>query len=58
MLEWIDAGRTLLFSSDYPHHDWDDPNWVVPRLPKKVRDRVLHGNAIDLYRLPRTRPVA
>jgi len=30
---------------------------VLPRLPKRQRDRILFENAVELYRLPRTRPV-
>ena len=49
--------QMLMFASDYPHHDADDPKWITPRLPKENRDRILKDNALDLYGLPRTRPV-
>lgn len=46
----------LMFATDYPHWDYDDPLWVRSRIPSDARDRVLRENAISLYRLPRTRP--
>ncbi|HLH69680.1 MAG TPA: amidohydrolase family protein [Candidatus Dormibacteraeota bacterium] len=55
-LEWMDAGRLLLFSSDYPHWTFDDPKWVVTHLPKQMRDRIMFENGIELYHLPRTVP--
>jgi len=49
-LEAIDGERTLLFATDYPHWDFDDPERV--RIPPAWRDRVLRENARELYRLP------
>lgn len=51
-LEWIDAERTLMFSTDYPHWDFDSPDFVTRRLPAHVRARVLGENARELYGLP------
>jgi predicted TIM-barrel fold metal-dependent hydrolase len=56
LMEWIEPERTLMFSSDYPHYDYDDPAWIVPRLPERIRERVLAQTAIELYGLPATRP--
>lgn len=56
MMGWMGAENLLLFSSDYPHYDFDNPSWVMPRLGRERRDRILAGNAIDLYGLPSTRP--
>jgi uncharacterized protein len=55
-LEWMDAGNTLMFASDYPHWDFDDPHFTEARLPRDIRDQVLAQNAIELYGLPRERP--
>lgn len=52
VLDWVDAGRLLLFSSDYPHWDFDDPTQILHRIPKDVRVRVFRDNAIELYGLP------
>jgi uncharacterized protein len=51
VLEAIDGARTLLFASDYPHWDFDDPEQL--RIPAAWRDRVLAENARELYGLPR-----
>lgn len=56
LLEWMGADRMLMFSSDYPHYDYDDPGWVLPRLPKAERERILFENACELYGLPQRRP--
>jgi uncharacterized protein len=49
----------LMFSTDYPHWDFDSPRVVVGRLPERWREKVLAGNARALYGLPeRARAVA
>ncbi len=50
MLEAVGAPETLLFASDYPHWDFDDPAHMLRRLPDAWREPVLHGNAAELYR--------
>jgi uncharacterized protein len=46
-------GDKLMFSSDYPHWDFDNPDHVIPRgLPADVRHAILAGNAAALYRIP------
>ena len=52
-LEAIDGEKTLLFASDYPHWDFDDPATV--RLPNGWRERVLSENAREVYGLPARR---
>jgi uncharacterized protein len=52
VLEWVDAEHLLLFSSDYPHWDFDDPKQVLHRLPVSTRERVFRDNALELYGLP------
>src|SRR5439155_6930753 len=49
-LEAIDAEHTLLFASDYPHWDFDEPA-LLP-LPESWRERIFAENARELYRLP------
>jgi uncharacterized protein len=49
-LEDVGAGEMLLFASDYPHWDFDDPR--LTRVPAAWRDAVMDGNARSLYRLP------
>jgi predicted TIM-barrel fold metal-dependent hydrolase len=43
------ADQTLMFSSDYPHWDFDDPMTALNWLPKETRERVRVGNAVDTY---------
>jgi predicted TIM-barrel fold metal-dependent hydrolase len=56
-LELMGADRLLMFSTDYPHWDYDDPSDVVRRLPESSRQRIFADNAIEFYGLPATRPV-
>jgi uncharacterized protein len=50
-LEAIDGQRTLLYASDYPHWDFDDP--ALLHIPREWRGRVMSENARELYGLPR-----
>jgi uncharacterized protein len=52
--EALGADDKYLFSSDYPHWDFDAPDRAVPRnLSPELRLRILAGNALALYdRLP------
>ena len=46
----VDGQHTLLFSSDYPHWDFDDAYRVLPaRIPADWRRRILRENARDLF---------
>lgn len=45
VLEMADASTTLMFSSDYPHWDFDDPNRALAGLPEALRHRILFENA-------------
>jgi uncharacterized protein len=52
ILEAIDGKHTLLFASDYPHWDFDDPNQI--QLPPDWKDNIFDANAREVYtRLPR-----
>ena len=49
-LEGLAMGNHLLYSSDYPHWDYDDPGFAFPQeLPAEMRRRILATNAVDLY---------
>ena len=44
----------ILFSSDYPHWDFDSPDQTLPRsISKEDKAKIFAGNACRLYRLPR-----
>jgi predicted TIM-barrel fold metal-dependent hydrolase len=51
LLEMLDAGRTLLFSSDYPHWDFDDPFAAFKDVPEPLKRRIFYENAAELYHL-------
>ena len=50
LLEMIRADKTLCFSSDFPHWDFDDPVRAFgSKILETTRERILWGNAADLY---------
>ena len=49
LCEIVHADRTLMFSSDYPHWDFDEPEHALIALPPTVRHRVRAANAVDTY---------
>jgi predicted TIM-barrel fold metal-dependent hydrolase len=51
MYDLLDAEEVLMFATDYPHWDYDDPMRALPRLPESSRERILYGNASELYGL-------
>jgi predicted TIM-barrel fold metal-dependent hydrolase len=49
----VAAERFVVFSSDYPHYDTDDPTRVIASLPADLKDRICYQNAFEvLPRLP------
>lgn len=44
--------RTLMFASDYPHWDFDEPRMTLRLLPEQIRDAVAYRNAAELFNLP------
>lgn len=52
MLETI-GSECLMYTTDYPHHDFDHPNTIDKFLKRAFddegREQVLHGNALDVY---------
>lgn len=51
LLETFDARNMLMFSSDYPHWDADNPDVALKALPEEWRQRVYFDNARDTFRL-------
>jgi hypothetical protein len=52
--EMIDARRRLLYSSDYPHWDFDVPSRIydLPFLDDETRANILGRSAQRLFKLP------
>lgn len=48
-LEMMSADRTLLFATDYPHWDADEPSRVFNEVPEDLRQRIFRDSAIDLF---------
>jgi predicted TIM-barrel fold metal-dependent hydrolase len=47
----VEADKIVLFSSDYPHFDADDPFRAFPRLPAELTRKIQYENAKSWYRL-------
>jgi len=50
-LTMMDAARTVMFSSDYPHWDNDNPRLLFRRLEPQLRARIMGDTAAELYGL-------
>ena len=50
-LDITDARDTLLFASNYPYWDRYDPREAFPGVGQELRERILAGNALSLYKL-------
>lgn len=52
--EMMNAENSLLYSSDYPHWDFDVPSVIydLPFLSEAAKRRILGANACDLFGLP------
>lgn len=50
MFEMIGSDESLMFSTDYPHWDFDAPDRVLPAsFPKEIRRKILSENARSWY---------
>jgi predicted TIM-barrel fold metal-dependent hydrolase len=52
MLDSIYADECLMFSSDYPHWDFDSPMLAFPKMSDERWERIFYQNARELYNLP------
>jgi uncharacterized protein len=56
VLEQLGMTDRIMFASDYPHWDFDDPRRVLPKsLGPELRQRLFRGNAESLYDFSRSR---
>jgi predicted TIM-barrel fold metal-dependent hydrolase len=51
LLELFDAPTMLMFSSDYPHWDADNPDVALKAIPEDYRGRVFFDNAAETFGL-------
>ncbi|CAG7622147.1 hypothetical protein PAESOLCIP111_02397 [Paenibacillus solanacearum] len=49
IFQMVHAEKTLMFSSDYPHWDFDNPKVVLPPMPREMKANILSGTAYELY---------
>jgi predicted TIM-barrel fold metal-dependent hydrolase len=52
MLEMLHADETLIFCSDFPHFDQNDPVTVLPGISDRMRRRIFADNALEMLRMP------
>ena len=48
-LGWMGSKQMVMFSTDYPHWDYDHPEPTLRRLPSEVRELFAYENAAGLY---------
>lgn len=48
-LKWMWADEVMIFASDYPHWDWDEPSTFLAGFDKELRRKIMVENARDFY---------
>lgn len=52
LIDLMGTDDMLVFSTDYPHFDFDDPHVAIPKsLPEGTREKILWKNAAEFYGL-------
>ena len=51
MLEMLHADETLIFCTDFPHFDWNDPVTVFPKLDEHMHQRIFADTAMAMLRI-------
>lgn len=49
MFEMLHADRTVIFASDYPHWDFDNPLTALSFLPARLKRRIMVDNVVDFF---------
>ncbi|WP_127579091.1 amidohydrolase family protein [Paenibacillus koleovorans] len=52
ILDMIGRDDMVMFSSDFPHWDFDNPRMVLQPIRKELREKIQYANAMKLYGLP------
>ena len=50
ILEMIVAEKTIIFASDYPHWDFDDPRQILNEVSESLRRRIFYENALEIFK--------
>lgn len=51
ILEMMYADEMLMFATDYPHWDGDDPDWALRRIPSELHETIMVTTPMDYYRM-------
>ncbi|MGG1515418.1 amidohydrolase family protein [Paenibacillus oryzisoli] len=51
IFDMVGADDKIMFSSDYPHWDFDNPKVVLSPIRRELREKILCDNAMHLYGL-------
>jgi len=49
MFEMLHAEKTVIFASDYPHWDFDNPLTAFSFFPSHLKRRIFVDNVVDFY---------
>ena len=50
LIDLMGSDEYLIFSTDYPHFDFDDPQVSIPRsLPDSLQEKIFWKNGAALY---------
>lgn len=49
LIDWMGSDELLVYSSDYPHWDYDAPHEAVLGLTDDLKQKILFDNAASLY---------
>ena len=52
----VDADHIVMYASDFPHYDFDEPTKLPCILGETTIRRILHDNACDFFNLPLVEP--
>jgi predicted TIM-barrel fold metal-dependent hydrolase len=51
IVDMVGSDRLIVYSSDYPHYDFDPPDRILPKgTPEDLKQKILYQNAKDFYR--------
>ncbi|MQA93069.1 MAG: amidohydrolase family protein, partial [Gemmatimonas sp.] len=57
IIEMAGAEDMIMYSSDYPHWDFDNPRVSLPPLAKTTRGKILYETAAAVYGIDVSAPI-